>query len=66
MENPTKMDDLGVPIFQETSIYIWYPQLNTRLSINLSMVKSPFSGLNLEFVGLNFLPKYMFIVHYSW
>jgi hypothetical protein len=22
MENPTKMDDLGVPLFQETSIYL--------------------------------------------
>ena len=23
MENPTKMDDLGVPLFSETSIYQW-------------------------------------------
>ena len=22
MENPTKMDDLGVPLFQETSIWV--------------------------------------------
>ena len=25
MENPTKMDDLGVPLFSETSIYIYIP-----------------------------------------
>ena len=23
MENPTKMDDLGLPLFSETSIWIW-------------------------------------------
>ena len=23
MGNPTEMDDLGVPLFQETSIYYW-------------------------------------------
>ena len=25
MENPINMDDLGVPLFQETSIYIYKP-----------------------------------------
>ena len=24
MEHPIKMDDLGVPLFLETSIYFWY------------------------------------------
>ena len=26
MENPIKMDDLGVPLFQETSIYTLYTE----------------------------------------
>ena len=30
LENPIKMDDLGVPLFSETSIYIYiYPQTGT-------------------------------------
>ena len=29
MENPIKMDDLGVPLFSETSIFrFWDPKLN--------------------------------------
>ena len=37
MENPIKMDDLGVPLFLETSIYI--PQKN--LSLHLFTTKTP-------------------------
>ena len=41
MENPTKMDDLGVPLFSETSIYKWgipwaYNPLTTYLFTNIS------------------------------
>ena len=33
VENPIKMDDLGVPLFSETSIYIYiYTYLETRRS----------------------------------
>ena len=35
MENPTKMDDLGVPLFSETSIY-YQPKLHALLRGNLS------------------------------
>ena len=28
MENPIQMDDLGVPLFLETSIYTWLFQLD--------------------------------------
>ena len=32
MENPTKMDDLGVPPFMETSIYIYvYTMIDTMI-----------------------------------
>ena len=31
MENPIKMDDLGVPLFQETSIYMYHIALNRQL-----------------------------------
>ena len=30
MENPIKMDDLGVPLFSETSIYSIYTYLDTE------------------------------------
>ena len=31
MENPIKMDDLGVPLFLETSIWKKYPPLFTKI-----------------------------------
>ena len=30
MENPIKMDDLGVPLFSETSLYLWFRNLEVR------------------------------------
>ena len=29
MENPIKMDDLGVPLFSETPIYTWWQIYST-------------------------------------
>ena len=37
MENPSKMDDLGVPLFQETSIYVSINLLIIYLFIYLSI-----------------------------
>ena len=33
MENPIKMDDLGVPLFSETSIYWWVLPLEEKKQI---------------------------------
>jgi len=42
MENPTKMDDLGVPLFSETSIYIYI-----RIFQEYTTVLIHYSGYNL-------------------
>ena len=35
MENPIKVDDLGVPLFQETPLYIMYILSFSKLSNNM-------------------------------
>ena len=37
MENPIKMDDLGVPLFSETSIYKY---LENKLPVNLHQLET--------------------------
>ena len=38
MENRIKMDDLGVPLFSETSIYIYYIYTHNRVVIKSSVL----------------------------
>ena len=40
-ENPTKMDDLGVPPFQETTIYILLAQASALATFQRSAVSLP-------------------------
>ena len=42
MENPIKMDDLGVPLFLETPIYIRFWVLPLRFSTNVVKPPQPF------------------------
>ena len=46
MENPTKMDDLGVPLFLETPIS-WYLILEVRLLDQVQPKFPPFGTLRL-------------------
>ena len=42
MENPIKMDDLGVPLFSETSIYNIYPFMASRnMAVDISGATLP-------------------------
>ena len=56
-KKPIKMDDLGVPLFQETSIYIY---IHTYMSSHINMSPSNF-GAELAFVhGRNSLDGHVF------
>ena len=35
LENPIKMDDLGVPLFSETSIFMFWAHLLVNLALSL-------------------------------
>ena len=54
MENPTKMDDLGVPLFQETSICacmaVWVGGLEVWEFINLKTYITQFQKIKIDII----------------
>ena len=61
MENPIKMDDLGVPLFSETSIYIFNKYVIVifvvREVVSASSKKIGFPNLEEESKSMNFQPR---------
>ena len=48
MEKPTKMDDLGVPVFQDTTICVYiYIQIDIDI-VDVNLVSSLFIALTLK------------------
>ena len=48
MENPIKMDDLGVPLFSETSIYDIIIYIHTRIQQHVSTSQDSTLPINLH------------------
>ena len=56
MENPIKVDDLGVPLFSETLIYIYgYPFTNTPWVPRTLLQHAPFAVVRDDPGGVNMI-----------